>query len=195
MEKKNEANYVLVLPSVEYKDSFLGMVASIQADQSSTVFNSEQRLDLERLRNTEVFEAYCQQLRNESKGIDLPSNYVPHTTFWLLEQKNTVNTVVGRVNIRHLLNEFLLNFGGHIGYVIHPDYRARGFGTLILSLALEKVPSLVEDSVEYANQVLVTCNVNNVGSQKVIEKNGGILEKVMDQNHFKPDQMFYWIKV
>ena len=192
---KNNAKYLLVLPSVEYKDSFLEMVAAIQADESSTVFNSEQRLDLERLENSEFFEAYCQQLRNESKGIDLPTNYVPHTTFWLLEQKNGTNTVVGRINIRHLLNEFLLKFGGHIGYVINPAHRGKGLGTLILKLGLERVSSLVEDLAEYDNQVLVTCNVNNVGSQKIIEKNGGVLSKVLDLNRLKPDQMFYWIKL
>ena len=192
---KNNANYLLVLPSVEYKDSFLQMVAAIQADESSTVFNSEQRLDLERLENPAVFEAYCQQLRNESKGIDLPANYVPHTTFWLLEQKNGIDTVVGRINIRHLLNEFLLKFGGHIGYVINPAHRGKGLGTLILKLGLERARFLVEDLTGYDDQVLVTCNVNNVGSQKVIENNGGFLSEVVDFNHFKADQMFYWIKL
>lgn len=195
MEKKNDADYVLVLPSIEYKDSFLQMVAAIKDDQSSTVFNSEENLDLERLSDEETFKAYCQQLRNEAKGIDLPTNYISHTTFWLLEQKNGIDTIVGRVDIRHLLNEFLLKFGGHIGYVIHPAHRSNGLGTLILKLALEKVPLLVEDLAEYDQQVLITCNVNNVGSQKIIEKNGGLLVKLSDPGEREPYQMFYWVGV
>ena len=195
MEKKNGVNYVLVLPSIEYKDSFLEMLAAIKTDDSSTVFNSEENLDIDRLSDEQTFKAYCKQLRNESKGIGLPKNYIAHTIFWLLEQKDDNNRIVGRVDIRHKLNEFLLKFGGHIGYLINPNDRCLGLGTLILKLALEKSKSLIEDLVDYDNQVLVTCNVNNVGSQKIIEKNAGVLIKLTDPGPTEPYQMFYWIKV
>ena len=195
MENKNEANYLLVLPSVEYKDSFLEMLAAIKADDSSTVFNSEENLDIDRLNDEQIFKAYCKQLGNEAKGIGLPKNYIAHTTFWLLEQTGAKNRIVGRVDIRHKLNEFLLKFGGHIGYLINPNDRYRGLGTLILNLALEKSKSLIEDLADYDNQVLVTCNVNNLASQKIIEKNDGVLSKLTDPGPTEPYQMFYWIKI
>jgi len=44
--------------------------------------------------------------------------------------------LVGRVSIRHELNDFLAEFGGHIGYAVRPQFRRRGHATEILRQAL-----------------------------------------------------------
>ena len=80
------------------------------------------------------------------------------------------NCIVGTIQIRHTLNDFLLNFGGHIGYSIRPSERRKGYGTRMLALALNKCRGLGLD------KVLITCNDKNEASAKTIVKNGGVLE-------------------
>lgn len=92
---------------------------------------------------------------------------VPHSTYWLTNEEEKV---VGAVNIRHRLNERLLERSGHIGYGIRPSERRKGYATAILSLALEKTKEMGID------RVLVICDKGNIGSEKTILNNGGVFE-------------------
>ena len=74
------------------------------------------------------------------------------------------------IDIRHRLNEYLLQFGGNIGYSVRPSQRRKGYATEMLALALEECRKLGLD------RALVTCDKTNIGSAKTIQKNGGILE-------------------
>ena len=81
------------------------------------------------------------------------------------------NRIVGRVSIRHYLNEYLAGTGGgHIGYAVRPEFRGQGMATQILKQSLEIA---AEVGIKRA---LLTCDAENVISRKVIEKNGGIYE-------------------
>ena len=93
---------------------------------------------------------------------------VPTSVFFLLDEER--DRLLGAVDIRHYLNEFLLREGGHIGDGIRPSERRKGYGTEILRLALTECGKLGID------RVLVTCYKDNVGSAKAIQKNGGVLE-------------------
>lgn len=94
--------------------------------------------------------------------------------------------VVGRVSIRHELNEWLLGFGGHVGYGVRPAHRRRGYAAEILRQALEFTDSL---GIE---RVLVTCDDDNVGSARTIEGAGGVLENVVPDGDSAPKRR-YWI--
>jgi predicted acetyltransferase len=63
--------------------------------------------------------------------------------------------------------------GGHIGYVVVPEFRRRGYATTILSLAIQ----IAHENLGIG-RILVTCDEDNIGSIRTIEKNGGILENV-----------------
>ena len=80
--------------------------------------------------------------------------------------------VVGRISLRHELTAWLLEVGGHIGYAVRPSARRRGHATRALALML---PVAADHGLD---RVLVTCDVDNVGSRRVIEANGGVLEDV-----------------
>jgi predicted acetyltransferase len=84
---------------------------------------------------------------------------------------NEHNALLGECRIRHELTERLLWCGGHIGYDIYPSHRGKGYGNLILKLALEKAREL---GIYW---VMVTCDEDNVISRKVIEANGGVLDE------------------
>lgn len=111
------------------------------------------------------FEAMLLYLRNNSRGIGQPEGWLPDSTFWLT---NEDNRILGIVNIRHGLTEFLRKSGGHIGYGIRPSERRKGYATAILQLAIEKAKELG------IQEALVVCDADNEGSMKTILNNGGV---------------------
>lgn len=112
------------------------------------------------------------------------SNFVPaHTYFLSTENKR----ILGAINIRHSLNEYLFNFGGHIGYGIRPSERGQGYASLMLSLSLPIAKELG------LNKVLITCDKINLGSAKTIIKNGGILENEVIEDGELTQR--YWIEL
>jgi predicted acetyltransferase len=60
---------------------------------------------------------------------------VPHSTFWLIDGQGEILAVS---KLRHALTDYLLKWGGHIGYGVRPVMRRRGYGTEILRLTLLK---------------------------------------------------------
>ena len=80
--------------------------------------------------------------------------------------------MVGIINLRHELNDFLRDYGGHIGYSVHPAYWNRGYATQMLALALRESDALG------LRELLLTCSPDNLASRRVIEKNGGVLERI-----------------
>ena len=98
-----------------------------------------------------------------------PSDWVTGTYLWMVDD---ADEVVGRISLRHALTPWLLEVGGHIGYAVRPTARRRGHATRALELML---PIAAARGLE---QVLVTCDDTNLGSRKVIEANGGVLEDI-----------------
>lgn len=108
---------------------------------------------------------------------------VPDSTYFCLDEERDI--MVGAVNIRHRLNEHLLQFGGHIGDGIRPSERRKGYATQMIGLALKECKNLG------IHKVLMVCSKDNVGSAKSITNNGGILEnEIPDQGKI---QQRYWI--
>ena len=113
---------------------------------------------------------YLHVLRDYAAGSNLPSGFVPTSFLFAF----LGSRIVGRVAIRHRLNEFLKQEGGHIGYVVVPEFRRRGYATEMLRWAIEFGRTELG-----LNRILVTCDDDNIASIKTIEKNGGVLENVV----------------
>ncbi|SET18217.1 Acetyltransferase (GNAT) domain-containing protein [Oceanobacillus limi] len=95
--------------------------------------------------------------------------------------------MLGVVNIRHRLTEFLLQAGGHIGYGIRPSERRKGYATRLLSLSREKAKEIG------LTKLLLVCDEANEGSIKTIQNNGG----VADSDFIKEDGAVikrFWIE-
>ena len=108
-----------------------------------------------------------------------PSTYVPYTELWMTDG----DEYLGRITLRHELNELLRTWGGHIGYGVRPTARRRGYATRALAMML---PAAAELDID---PVLVTCDPDNVGSRRAIEKNGGVYEDTRD------GKRRYWVPV
>ena len=95
-----------------------------------------------------------------------PPGRVPCTTWWWVDGQE----YLGRIALRHRLNERLLEAGGHIGYDVRPTARRRGHATAMLAAVLPHARAL---GIERA---LLTCDADNIASRRVIEARGGVLE-------------------
>lgn len=103
--------------------------------------------------------------------------WVTCTTWWWCDDTG----YLGRIALRHELTERLLEVGGHIGYDVRPTARRQGHATAMLAAVLPHARG------RHIERLLVTCDVDNVGSRRVIEHNGGVLENESDGN------LRYWI--
>jgi predicted acetyltransferase len=167
-------------PDVKYKTSFIAAVRESQAANNGA--RDILRLDPNNLEND--FSSYVQgQLRLDDPA-HLEPGKVLDSECWLVEDLE----FLGRVALRHELNERLRLHGGHIGYEIRPSQQRQGFGTLMLKLALEKARELG------LGRVLITCDVENLGSRGVIEANGGELEGEFQLDFYDKPIRRYWIK-
>lgn len=118
-------------------------------------------------------------LKNPKPGL------VEDSTFFALDVER--NKMVGAINIRHKLNDYLLNYGGHIGDGVRPSERKKGYATKIIGLALKECQKLNID------KALLVCDKDNIGSAKSIKNNGAILENEIVKDG-KTIQR-YWIEI
>ena len=133
------------------------------------------------------FARYLREITGQTGMITLPTGEavpkVPHSVHWLVEG----DAFIGEVSIRHRLNDDLRRSGGHLGYGIRPSRRGRGYGRLILALALEECRRLG------IARVLVTSKAANAASVRIIEANGGELGNVIDDPEGGGPLRRYWI--
>lgn len=164
----------LVKPSKKYEQSFMGAVDEYMAEG-----RTYEALVLDEQGS---FEGMIKYYADIEQGINLPKGYVPATEFWLVDG----DKFIGRLSIRHQLNDYLTTFGGHIGYAIRPSERKKGYGSKALELGLVEAKKLG------INKILITCNNTNIGSRKIIEKNGGVFEDERPKEGEAPI-LRYWI--
>lgn len=125
-----------------------------------------------------AFEIFCNAVRAQAlEATPRPAGWVPATELWWVDG----DQFLGRIGIRHRLSPVLYEVGGHIGYDVRPSARRRGHATEMLRQALPIARGLGID------RALVTCDVDNIGSKTVIERNGGVLE---DEREGK---LRYWV--
>lgn len=120
--------------------------------------------------------AFAAWLRGAA-GTPIREDWVLCSFFWITDGAE----VIGSLALRHELNDWLLEQGGHIGYSVRPSRRREGHASRALALALGPA---AEVGLE---RVLVTCDEDNLGSRRTIEKNGGVYEDT------RADKRRYWI--
>lgn len=160
----------LALPSTAYLASFREACREYHEAGVTDIFNL---FDPDEPRwwqgnGTELFALFDKQRR----GIDLPENHVPSTTFWLIGG----GQFLGAANLRHRLSPRLERYGGHIGYHIRPSRWGRGYGT-------EQCRRILREAHRMGiNPALLTCKNDNESSIRIIEKCGGKLLDIVENS-------------
>jgi len=177
----------LVQPDPSYHDSYVEALRELAWEGNShyleLVLPAEPGVPgadytLRRLTDPAVFAEFCVFTRGlDDDDVPRPAGWVTGTYLWMVVEEE----VVGRISLRHELTPWLLEVGGHIGYAVRPSARRRGHARAALGLMLGVAADRGIDPV------LVTCDDDNVGSRRVIEDNGGVLEDV--RNH----KMRFWL--
>lgn len=159
---KNKDELELIIPTKEYKKE-------VEEYLQEFLDNGENEIagdgGLDRIRD---FNKWLEKVQNDLSADTIDKDRIPATLYLTIRKSD--NRIVGNLQIRHFLNEELLNHGGHIGDSIRPSERRKGYATEQIRLALEKCRELG------IGNVLMTCDKNNTGSSKSIQNNGGILE-------------------
>lgn len=104
---------------------------------------------------------------------ELPPDRVHDTLSWIVDEQ-VPGHILGSISLRHRLNDFLRNVGGHVGYGVRPSARRQGVATAALALALDQAKAIG------LQRVLVTCQDTNLASARTIERNGGVLEDIRE---------------
>ena len=163
----------LAHPSQQYKASFIEATYEYIQENLGISWNPD---ILE-----ERFDEYIETML--SRASDPLQGFVPETTYWLIVNGDVY---AGELGIRHHLNESLKRFGGHIGYKVRPTMRRMGYGKLMCQWGIQKARKLG------ITDILITCDDDNIGSQKIIEANGGILKDKIDNDRGVLTRR-YWI--
>lgn len=157
----------LTRPTLDRYDAWVACVAEFASEPGHIHASATWLLD----REPETSQEYCADLvaaieANADTSRPQPAGIVHADTFWVTQD----DVVVGFLQLRHHLNERLLQVGGHIGYSIRPSHRRRGHASRALRLALGRARELGLD------RVLVTCHADNPASARTIESAGGVLD-------------------
>jgi predicted acetyltransferase len=155
----------LVVPTVELRESWLDSLKEWGgAHQDGAGLGEGDEVE-----SPEGFARWVERLRRQAvHSIPVDPGRVHASYWWIVEDE----TYLGAISLRHELNDFLLDAGGHIGYGVRPSARRRGLATWALGETLDRARELG------LTRVLVTCEDSNVASARTIEGNGGVLEDV-----------------
>ena len=169
--RKERGSCFLDSPSERYEDSFLQGADEFQREgRLDSTYAEFLSYDLPRLRRQ--FGSFVRDLRELGKSRGRKSGY-RDCVLWLVDDGH----YIGQTSIRaELGTTYLMTYGGHLGYSIRPSRRRMGYGERILALALERCTDMGLD------QVLITCDSDNLASKKIIERNGGRFESAMSMD-------------
>lgn len=180
----------LVPPSVSRHAAFVDCLA----DFAGTAMDGSSIFDLATppVGDGEFIDFVTARLAEEDPSTELEEPWVHCTSRWIIaadgeggassaDEDPAGAEILGFLAIRHRLNRFLFDQGGHIGYSVRPSARRQGIASAALELGLAEARDLGIDPV------LVTCDEDNVASRRTIEKTGGQYENTVD------GKLRYWI--
>ena len=165
---------VLRWPSLDYWDSYL------EALHEGFVLSTDKEKTSEEIKNIATTRfRHIESINRQGTEITLPdgtdANKEPFEMYWLVRGR----LFIGAVGIIHKLNDYLREYGGHLGIGIRPSFRAKGFGTIAVRLVLARAFQL------NINPVYAFCDSNNLAMARVFENCGGVLEAVSPNPYFE----------
>ncbi|GHU68767.1 acetyltransferase [Clostridia bacterium] len=155
---------MLVKPSEEYVEEIRAFRQEIIED-GGRLAGVSGLLDYE---NTIEWVEHCRLMERKETLPNL--KWVEADQFMLVVEGS--KRALGLINFRHYLNEYLAESGGHIGYMVRPSERRKGYAKAMLALCLDKCWERDLD------RVLVTCATENEASRRTIMSCGGMFDRL-----------------
>ena len=151
----------LVRPTLEHKEKALAYRQE-HFNHGESIINGSELLD-----KTECYEEWLQSIKNNENPETVSSDWVVTDTFFAVDEQDEI---VGIIDLRHTLNDFLKDFGNS-GYSVRPSQRKKGYATEMLRQVLDiaRRAGLTE--------LHLSVEKDNLPSVKTIIKNGGVYER------------------
>ena len=173
----------LVFPNIAYKEKAINYINEF--NEYGSEINGSGSLD-DFLKES-TYEKWLEKVLDDMDIANIKKPRVSALTYFYVREED--DEIVGMVNIRLALNDFLRNEAGHIGYSIRPTQRRRHYATDMLSEALK-----VCDTIGI-KEVLVSCDKENIASAGVILNCNGVLKNEFHSDTFDEDLQMYVISL
>jgi len=165
----------LIIPTMEHKEAALAFRQEHIDHGEHSIHGGSGLAD------AKTYEAWLK--KNEDLAARVPTEQLVRSTLYFGMHEGKI---MGILQIRHNLNQFLRDTYGNIGYGVRPTERRRGYASQMLALALETCRTLG------LKEVLISCSKANVASAKTITKNGGVFAREFTETDGRVVQQ-YWI--
>lgn len=169
----------LIKPTLEY-------ASDIMAYRKEFLDSGDSMDGCGKLRNCETAKEWIESIELCCNSKTCPKDKVPSYTYIAVREDDS--KIVGVCDLRHHIDHPVLSlWGGHIGYSVRPSERRKGYATNMLCLVLDEAKALGLE------RVMITCDADNIASEKTIIANGGVFEKevVVDNEIIKR----FWIEL
>ena len=168
----------LIEPSMEYAQQIMAYRQEfLQAEGSMDGSGS--------LRHCETAEEWIRREQLYKSPETLPEGKVLASQYMYVREAD--NKIVGLIQIRHYLNDYLEKYGGHIGYSVAPSERRKGYASAMLKKALDICRKMGLE------RVMISCYEDNEASRRTILKNGGVYESTATEPDSQRPLQRYWI--
>jgi len=153
------------LQAIEFKNEFF--------NNGETEINGSELWD-----KTDNYDLWLEKVTKQINKETVDPHWVVTDTFFAIREHD--NRIIGMIDFRQELNDFLKDFG-HCGYSVRPSERKKGYATEMLKQVLEIARKIG------LKEFQLSCVSDNVPSVKTIAKNGGTYKRSFDYHGSKAD--------
>ena len=148
-------------PTKEYESEATDFKQEFLNHGESTINGSEL---LDRM---ESYDEWLKSVTDNASSETVNPSWVVTDTFFALDDNDRI---VGIIDLRHELNDFLKDFGNS-GYSVRPSARRKGYATEMLKLIIQRAAEIGMEKLQ------LSVERSNEASVKTITKNGGKYER------------------